>query len=64
MDDDLFCLLNNFPVETPTPEWYRRGERQSLGLESPKYASNTDNQELAWALGTRWKNLPGFSSLT
>ncbi|XP_014499553.1 transcription factor MYB101-like [Vigna radiata var. radiata] len=54
MDDDLFSLLNQFPLETPMPEWYRRGESQSLGLENQPNASPPDpaDQEYAWTLGT------------
>lgn len=63
MDDDLFSLLNNFPSEMPTPEWYRRGKTQSLGLENETEASSSSgptDQEFAWTLGTCWNNMPGI----
>ncbi|XP_047171309.1 transcription factor MYB101-like [Vigna umbellata] len=62
MDDDLFSLLNQFPLETPMPEWYRRGESQSLGLENQPNASPPDpaDQEYAWTLGTCWNNMPSI----
>ncbi|XP_028796893.1 transcription factor MYB101-like [Neltuma alba] len=57
MDDDLFSLLNNFPSEMPVPEWYRRGERQALGVENQQEASlGQPNQQVAWTLGTCWSN--------
>ncbi|KHN44871.1 Transcription factor GAMYB [Glycine soja] len=60
MDDDLVSLLNHFPLEMPMPEWYRRGENQSLGLENQPKASLPDpaDQEDAWTLGTCWNNMP------
>ncbi|XP_027343493.1 transcription factor MYB101-like [Abrus precatorius] len=62
MDDDLFSLLNHFPSEMPMPEWYRKEESQSLGLETQPDASSPGptNQEFAWTLGTCWKNMPGI----
>ncbi|XP_061350625.1 transcription factor MYB101-like [Gastrolobium bilobum] len=61
MDDDLFSLLNNFPSEMPMPEWYRRGESQSLGLETqPDTSPDPTDQEFAWTLGTCWNNMPGI----
>ncbi|KAG4961098.1 hypothetical protein JHK87_037731 [Glycine soja] len=60
MDDDLVSLLNQFPLEMPMPEWYRRGENQSLGLENQPKASSPDpaDHEHAWTLGTCWNNMP------
>lgn len=60
MDDDLVSLLNHFPLEMPMPEWYRRGENQSLGLENQPKASSPDpaDHEHAWTLGTCWNNMP------
>ncbi|KAL2331842.1 hypothetical protein Fmac_019423 [Flemingia macrophylla] len=63
MDDDLFSLLNHFPLEMPIPEWYRRGESQSLGLENQPNNASTPvptDQESAWTLGTCWNNMPGI----
>ncbi|CAJ2660295.1 unnamed protein product [Trifolium pratense] len=63
-DDDLDCLLNNFPSEIPMPEWYCRGKSQSLGLETQTdHASSSsvpNNQEFAWTLGSTWSNMPGI----
>ncbi|XP_004487418.1 uncharacterized protein [Cicer arietinum] len=62
-DDDLHCLLNNFP-EIPMPEWYCRGKSQSLGIETPtdhaSSSSGPTNQEFAWTLGPTWNNMPGI----
>ncbi|RDX72830.1 Transcription factor MYB101, partial [Mucuna pruriens] len=63
MDDDLFSLLNNYPSKMPMPEWYRRGESQSLGLENQADDSSPPDpvdQEYAWTLGTCWNNMPGI----
>nr|KYP43811.1 Transcription factor GAMYB [Cajanus cajan] len=62
MDGDLVSLLNHFPLEMPMPEWYRRGESQSLGLENQPKASTPvpTDQESAWTLGTCWNNMPGI----
>ncbi|KAJ1389229.1 SANT/Myb domain [Sesbania bispinosa] len=59
-DDDLFSLLNNFPSEMPMPGWYRRGESQSLGLETQPDASSPGptHQDFAWTLETCWNNTP------
>ncbi|KAL5082014.1 hypothetical protein RYX36_010435 [Vicia faba] len=63
-DDDLDCLLNNFPSEIPMPEWYCRGKSQTLGLETQtdhaSSSSGPTNQEFAWTLGSSWNNMPGI----
>ncbi|KAJ1404308.1 SANT/Myb domain [Sesbania bispinosa] len=63
VDDDLFSMLNNFPLEMSVPGWYRGGERQSLGLETqqdPSSSSGLSDEELAWTLGTFWSNMPNM----
>ena len=64
-DDDLDCLLNNFPTEMPMPEWYScKGKSQSLELETQKdiheasSSTGPTNQEFAWTLGSSWNNMP------
>jgi hypothetical protein len=63
-DDDLDCLLNDYPSEIPMPEWYCRGKSQSLGLETQNdhatSPSRPNNQEFAWTLGPTWSNMPGI----
>ncbi|KAK2424369.1 myb domain protein [Trifolium repens] len=63
-DDDLDCLLNDYPSEIPMPEWYCRGKSQSLGLETQNdhvtSPSGPNNQEFAWTLGPTWSNMPGI----
>ncbi|KAI5412657.1 transcription factor MYB101 [Lathyrus oleraceus] len=63
-DDDLDCLLHNFPSEIPMPEWYCRGKSQTLGHETQtdhaSSSSGPTNQEFAWTLGSSWNNMPGI----
>ncbi|CAL0324281.1 unnamed protein product [Lupinus luteus] len=65
-DDDLCSLLNNFPTEMPTPEWYSTGgdnKAEPLGRESQPSApppAPTVDQELGWNVGTSWNNMPSI----
>ncbi|OIW15711.1 hypothetical protein TanjilG_04246 [Lupinus angustifolius] len=58
-DDDLCSLLNNFPTEMPTPEWYSGGDKaESSGHQKTQTNTPPPGPTIEPELG--WNNMPSI----